>query len=76
MAKRFAREGAKVLLAAKMTSELRKELADLDIALASGKDDVGVEEDDVHLILEYKREETWGKYTSPRANRCCGQNGN
>jgi len=28
-----------------------------------------VDEDDVHLILEYKREEKWGKYVSPRANR-------
>ncbi len=26
-------------------------------------------EDDIHLILEYRREETWGQYTSPRANR-------
>ena len=25
--------------------------------------------DDVHLILEYKRNEEWGKYKSPRANR-------
>lgn len=29
-----------------------------------------VEKDDVHLILEYKAGETWGIYSSPRANRC------
>ncbi|XP_072163186.1 ADP-dependent glucokinase-like [Diadema setosum] len=28
-----------------------------------------VEEDDVHLILEYKTGEKFGRYTSPRANR-------
>ena len=28
-----------------------------------------VEEDEVHLILEYALGETWGEYTAPRANR-------
>jgi ADP-dependent glucokinase len=65
MALRFAKEGAKVLLAAKMTEKMRKDLHE-SITLA-GSDHV--ERDDIHLILEYKRQESWGKYTSPRANR-------
>jgi len=28
-----------------------------------------VEEDDIHLILEYKKGEKWGKYEAPRSNR-------
>ena len=28
-----------------------------------------LEEDDIHLILEYKTGDKWGKFTSPRANR-------
>ena len=28
-----------------------------------------VEKDDIHLILEYKTNDKWGKYISPRANR-------
>lgn len=28
-----------------------------------------IEEDDIHLILEYKAGETWGPFTAPRANR-------
>ena len=28
-----------------------------------------VEEDDIHLILEYKKGEKWGKYKAPRSNR-------
>ncbi len=89
MALRFAREGADVLLAAKMTDKLRKELPEevttdilipgllilcntfmfsvcrSQISLAGD----AVERDDVHLIFEYRREETWGRFRSPRANR-------
>ena len=65
MALRFAREGAKVLLAAKMTSEMKRNLP-ASVEVASSK---VVAKDDIHLILEYKREEKWGKYESPRANR-------
>ena len=28
-----------------------------------------VKKDDIHLILEYKADEEWGIYRSPRANR-------
>lgn len=28
-----------------------------------------VAKDDIHLILEYKADETWGPYRAPRANR-------
>ncbi len=67
MALRFAREGATVLLAAKMTQRNAENLHER-ITLA-GADSDRLEKDDVHLILEYKREEQWGKYRSPRANR-------
>jgi len=65
MALRFALEGAKVLLSAKITEDMRRGLHE-SIAVAQSS---VVDEDDVHLILEYKREEKWGKYVSPRANR-------
>ncbi len=29
-----------------------------------------LEMDDVHLLLEYTKGQTWGSYVSPRANRC------
>ncbi|XP_044008800.1 ADP-dependent glucokinase [Aphidius gifuensis] len=64
MAMRFSKEGCDVLLAAKMTASLKLMLPD-DIEVVGGE----VEHDDVHLILEYKRGETWGPYTSARANR-------
>lgn len=66
MALRFAREGAEVLLAAKMTEEMKKRLPkEIEVAGA----DNAVEKDDIHLIMEYKREEKWGPYQAPRANR-------
>lgn len=64
MAMRLSREGCDVLLAAKMTNSLKLMLPD-DIKVVGGE----VERDDVHLILEYKDGETWGPYTSARANR-------
>jgi ADP-dependent glucokinase len=30
-----------------------------------------IQKDDIHLILEYKANEEWGIYRSPRANRYC-----
>ena len=56
---------SQVLLAARMTEKMRSSLPS-DVTLASTS---VVDKDDVHLILEYKRNEAWGKYTSPRANR-------
>ena len=65
MALRFARMGAEVLLAAKMTKESRKALPEtIKVATTSV-----IEKDDIHLILEYKRNEAWGHLSSPRANR-------
>jgi len=64
MAARFAKEGAKVLLGAKLSPGLAEWIPEgLDVA--GGE----IETDDVHLILEYKRGEEWGGFTSPRANR-------
>ena len=54
-----------MLLAARMTERMRSSLP-ADVTLASHS---VVEKDDIHLILEYKRNERWGKYESPRANR-------
>ncbi len=65
MALRFSREGADVLLAAKMTETLKRSLPPNVMAAGTSI----VQEDDVHLILEYKRNEEWGPYRSPRANR-------
>jgi len=68
MALRFAREGADVLLAAKMTPNLRSQLPK-EVRMAGLAQDGDVSTDDIHLIMEYKRGESWGSYTSPRANR-------
>lgn len=64
MAIRFFKEGATVLLASKMSSKLRESIPD-EIQIAGDL----IEDDDVHLILEYKAGETWGSFTAPRANR-------
>lgn len=65
MALRFAQEGAEILLAGRMTQTLQKVLPPT-ITLA-GSDNV--DKDDIHLILEYKRNQVWQQYQSPRANR-------
>ena len=64
MAARFAREGARVLLGAKLSPSLQHWIPE-GMRVAGG----AVAEDDVHLIVEYKRNEAWGEVTSPRANR-------
>lgn len=64
MAKRFLLEGCEVLLAAKMTSQLQKTLPE-GVKVVGGN----AMKDDIHLILEYKADEEWGIYRSPRANR-------
>lgn len=66
MAMRFAKEGAEVLLGAQMSKNLHKRL-DPEIQLSDH--DSFLDEDDVHLILEYQSGETWGQFTAPRANR-------
>jgi ADP-dependent glucokinase len=64
MAMRLVREGCDVVLAAKLTTSLLQMIPEA-ITVVGGE----VERDDIHLILEYKRGETWGPYTSARANR-------
>jgi len=64
MAARFAREGAEVLLAAKLSPGLAGWLP-RGVRVAGGE----IATDDVHLIMEYKREEAWGQVRAPRANR-------
>ena len=64
MAARFVREGAAVLLGAKLSPGLAEWIPE-GMEVAGGE----VREDDVHLIVEYKRQEEWGGVVSPRANR-------
>jgi len=64
MAARFAKEGANVLLAAKLSPGLAGWLPE-GVEVAGG----AISTDDIHLILEYKREEAWDDVKAPRANR-------
>lgn len=66
MANRFAMEGWKVLLGANMKSLPRDRLHKSIRVSGEAKD---VDRDDNHLIMEYDRDEVWGRYVSPRANR-------
>ena len=63
-------EGANVILAGKMSKFLKEKIRS-GIELTRNDLDTASEKDDIHLILEYKRNEEWGKYKSPRANRFC-----
>ncbi|KAK9512538.1 hypothetical protein O3M35_000939 [Rhynocoris fuscipes] len=64
MAIRMSLEGCNVLLAASLSPR------HLDLISSSTKVVGGsVQRDDIHLVLEYKAGETWGPFTSPRANR-------
>ncbi|XP_061173538.1 uncharacterized protein LOC133182704 [Saccostrea echinata] len=64
MARRMANEGAEVLLGARFTKELRQTLP--DTVKVVGED---LDVNDIHLLLEYKSGDKWGKFISPRANR-------
>ena len=64
MAARFAKEGADVLLGAKLSPSLEDWIPP-SVQVAGGKVDV----DDIHVIVEYKRKEVWDGVESPRANR-------
>ena len=64
MALRFVREGCDVVLAAKMTRSLKQMMPEAIKIVGSE-----AKRDDIHLILEYKSGESWGPYTSARANR-------
>ncbi|XP_065359427.1 ADP-dependent glucokinase [Calliphora vicina] len=61
---RFDTEGWEVLLGARISHKLRRLMPET-IKIAGDF----IEEDDIHLILEYKAGETWGPFTAPRANR-------
>ena len=64
MARRFALEGANVLLAAKMSKPFKDNSH--ESIKVTGED---IKNDDIHLILEYKRNEIWSDLKTPRANR-------
>jgi len=64
MGRRFALEGANVLLAAKMSKPFKDNTH--ESIKVTGED---IKDDDIHLILEYKRNEIWSDLQTPRANR-------
>ncbi|CAG9583033.1 unnamed protein product [Danaus chrysippus] len=67
MAKRFFIEGWKVLLGGKMSKKLKSYIPnEIQIVGDDKNEDV---KDDVHMILEYRADEIFGSYKSPRANR-------
>ncbi|XP_074650217.1 ADP-dependent glucokinase-like [Tubulanus polymorphus] len=64
MANRFAMEGCNVLLGGRASTHLKGLLRpELKVI---GKP---LENDDIHLIMEYKHGDKWGEYWAPRANR-------
>ena len=74
MANRIATEGGVVLLAARLSEELRAGMHER-VATVKYDDHEGKEEgeeemeDDIHLILEYAKDEAWEHLVAPRANR-------
>ncbi|KAK3745461.1 hypothetical protein RRG08_046119 [Elysia crispata] len=64
MARRLGLEGFDVLLGARMGSSALKAIP--DSVKVIGK---SMSRSDVHLIMEYKTNDRWGQFTSPRANR-------
>lgn len=65
MSLRFAKEGVKnILLGAQMSSEFANQLPK-SIQISGPI----IERDDYHILLEYKTDDQWGPYKSPRANR-------
>lgn len=62
--KRLAMEGCHVLVAADSTTELMKMLPENVSTVGSL-----VDNDDIHLLLEYPAHLLWGKFKSQRANR-------
>ncbi|XP_037938891.1 ADP-dependent glucokinase-like [Teleopsis dalmanni] len=61
---RFFMEGADVLLGARLSHKLRRLIPE-EIKIAGEE----IDEDDIHIILEYKSGDNWGPFTAPRANR-------
>ena len=65
MARRFANEGCDVLLGARMSQLTANVSLSPAVKLAANF----VEEDDVHLCIEYNTADKWGRFASTRANR-------
>lgn len=72
MAQRLHSEGSEVVLAAAVSPNLKNSLPE-GVKVVGGETS---RDDDVHLILEYKAGESWGPFTSPRANRFIIHNDN
>lgn len=64
MATRFVKEGCGVLLGAQISKSLASEFPK-EISISGPF----VEEDDIHLLLEYPAGQKWGPFVPPRANR-------
>lgn len=65
MANRFVMEGVeRVILGTQMSRETQNDFSDK--LMVSGP---LVDQDDVHICIEYPAGEKWGKYVAPRANR-------
>jgi len=70
MANRFAKEGGVVLLAARLSRELREDMHEKVETVSYGASEENEDtEDDIHLILEYAKDEAWDHLVAPRANR-------
>ncbi|GFS15232.1 ADP-dependent glucokinase [Elysia marginata] len=64
MARRLAMEGFDVLLGARMGDTALKTIPDSVKVIGNT-----IARSDIHLIMEYKTNDRWGQFTSPRANR-------
>ena len=64
MGNRFAADGHKTMLCGQVAKELRSRLHE-NVRVINDADD----HDSVHLILEYSKDESFGDFVSPRANR-------
>ncbi|XP_033626933.1 ADP-dependent glucokinase-like [Asterias rubens] len=68
IANRMTMEGCKCLLGSVMSKSTIKEMQPgIIVTNVAPEDDESAE--DIHLIMEYKRGESWGDFTAPRANR-------
>ncbi|GFO14322.1 ADP-dependent glucokinase-like [Plakobranchus ocellatus] len=64
IARRLAMEGFDVLLGARMGQNALDTISDSVKVIGNS-----IPRSDIHLIMEYKTNDQWGKFTSPRANR-------
>ncbi|XP_013406311.1 ADP-dependent glucokinase [Lingula anatina] len=64
MAQRFAKEGCEVMLGAKVSPHLAGLLGS-NIKIAGDT----IDDEDIHIALEYATGTSWGNFKSPRANR-------